>query len=630
VGHQPNGIAIGDGGVWVADTGDNAVVRIDPSTQAVITTIPVGDNPLGIAVGAGSVWVANSGNGTVSRIDPQTNRVIATVAVGGSPQALTIADGRAWVTVDPSVFPSTVAASGGTLRIDAAYDVDYMDPALAYEPLSASLLYATCAQLVNYPDRSGAAATELVPEVARSMPAITDGGRTYTFVVRRGFRFAPPSNQPVTAQVFKDTIERTLSPVMKSPVVSELDDVVGARAYIDGKAQHITGVVASGDRLIIDLIAPDPVLLNLLAEPFFCAVPPDTPRNPRGVRVIPSAGPYTTASYTPGQGVVLVRNPNYRGDRPHHFARIEVSVNVPGARALAQVEAGQADYAFDGELQASEATSLAARYGAGSPAAKRGHQQYFVNAQPQLDFYVLNTHRSLFSHQRLREAVNYAVNRRALARLGDMHSTFPDQPTDHYLPPGIPGYRDAAVYPQTPDLVKARRLARGFGGSTVVLYTCDRQACAEQGQVIKHDLAAIDLHVVVKTFSVPEIYTLYNVPREPYDMGLVWWSADYPDPYDFTNLLLEGGQDLPTFKDPAVARKLAAAARLTGVDRYLTYEKLDRELAATAAPWVSFGDSSTHELFSARIGCQVYSPIYATDIAALCVRHKVARPRAKA
>ena len=63
-------IAVGAGGVWVADSLDDAVVRIDPNTRAVTTTIPVGRHPAGIAVGAGSVWVANSGDGTVTRIDP--------------------------------------------------------------------------------------------------------------------------------------------------------------------------------------------------------------------------------------------------------------------------------------------------------------------------------------------------------------------------------------------------------------------------------------------------------------------------------------------------------------------------------------------------------------------------------
>ena len=85
-------------------------------------------------------------------------------------------------------------------------------------------------------------------------------GRTYTFTIRPGFRFAPPSNQAVTAQTFKDTIERTLNPEMKNPVLSEFNDIVGAQAYIAGKANHISGVIVRGDRLIIHLNEPDPVM----------------------------------------------------------------------------------------------------------------------------------------------------------------------------------------------------------------------------------------------------------------------------------------------------------------------------------------------------------------------------------
>ena len=73
VGNGPSGIAVGEGGVWVADSLDNAVVRIDPNRRAVVETIPVGQSPAGVAVGGGSVWVANSGDGTVSRIDPVTD-----------------------------------------------------------------------------------------------------------------------------------------------------------------------------------------------------------------------------------------------------------------------------------------------------------------------------------------------------------------------------------------------------------------------------------------------------------------------------------------------------------------------------------------------------------------------------
>ena len=156
--------------------------------------IPVGRSPAGVAFGAGSVWVANSGDGTVTRINPSTSKPIATIPVGGSPQALTIADGRVWVTVDAqSIAPNRGGSGGGTLRIVSSYDdVDSMDPALATSGLSQELLYATCAQLVNYPDKAGPAGSQLTAEVAQSLPTRSADGRTYTFKIRPGFRFSPP------------------------------------------------------------------------------------------------------------------------------------------------------------------------------------------------------------------------------------------------------------------------------------------------------------------------------------------------------------------------------------------------------------------------------------------------------
>jgi YVTN family beta-propeller protein len=632
VGGAPTGIAVGAGGVWVADSLDGTVVRIDPTTRAVTTTIKVGRAPDSVAFGAGSLWVANSGDGTVSRIDPVTDKVLATIAVGGSPQAITIADGRAWVTVDAqSIARINVASVGGTLRIESPTDVDYMDPALGYSLLSGQLLYATCAELVNYPDKAGAAGSQLIPEVAQSLPAHSPDGRTYTFKIRPDFRFSPPSNEPVTAKTFKDTIERTLAPRMHSPLAHYLADVVGAGAYIAGNASHIAGIVASGDALTIRLLSPAPDFLSRIAESAFCAVPSDTPVSPNGVRLIPSAGPYYVASYIPGQGVLLVRNPNYHGNRPRRFERIQLAVGIAAQRTVADVESGSADYTNLG-LWTFSATGgstargiaaldseLAARYGPGSPAARGVGQRYFINPVLQLDYFDLNTHRPLFSDVRLREAVNYAIDRRALAALGDGYQPLPEHPTDHYLPPGMPGFRETPVYPLTPDLARARRLADG-NGRTAVLYTCQVSPCPEQAQIVKTDLAALGLHVQIKTFPLATLPAKFATPGEPFDLAWEGWLPDYPDPYSMLTPLLSDNAIAPSFQDPAYQRRLAAAEPLSGPKRYLTYGELDLDLARKAAPLAAFGNLSSHDFFSARVGCQTYG-VYGIDLPALCIKH---------
>jgi ABC-type transport system substrate-binding protein len=293
---------------------------------------------------------------------------------------------------------------------------------------------------------------------------------------------------------------------------------------------------------------------------------------------------------------------------------------IPPKRAVAQVRSGAADYAVGEAVSPADAPALAARYGAGSPAARQGHQQYFVSTRaPGLDFLALNTHRPLFADARMRRAVNYAIDRDTLARLGGYGAPLSEQPTDHYLPPGIPGSSEPHIYPMRPDIAKARRLAAHPPRRTAVLYTCKVAPCPQQAQVIKTDLAAIGLHVTVKQFTPNAVDPRLVRPGEPFDLAYLGWLADYPDPDNVLNLLLEDGSRLPTFDDPAYRRRLAAAARLTGAQRYLTYARLDADLTRHAAPWVAIGNATTHEFFSARVGCQIYG-LYDVDLAALCRR----------
>jgi ABC-type oligopeptide transport system substrate-binding subunit len=138
-------------------------------------------------------------------------------------------------------------------------------------------------------------------------------------------------------------------------------------------------------------------------------------------------------------------------------------------------------------------------------------------------------------------------------------------------------------------------------------------------QVVKSDLAAIGIDVQVKTFPVDALFTRNGRKGEPFDLAWSEWVADYPDPDNFLNLLLQGGR-LPTFDDPAFKGKLADAARLSGPARYLAYGNLDVDLARNGAPWVAYGNMLSYDFFSSRMGCQINQPVYGIDLTALCIR----------
>jgi hypothetical protein len=131
-----------------------------------------------------------------------------------------------------------------------------LDPAAQGTWVDPQLAHLTCAGLMGYPDGPSPGGSRLIPEVAQAAPTVSRDGRSYTFIVRRGYRFSPPSGAPVTAHTFKYTIERSLSPRLDAPNTPDMRDVVGMSAYAAGRAAHVSGVIARGDELTIVLRRP--------------------------------------------------------------------------------------------------------------------------------------------------------------------------------------------------------------------------------------------------------------------------------------------------------------------------------------------------------------------------------------
>src|SRR5438128_2128774 len=95
---------------------------------------------------------------------------------------------------------------GGTLTITFLADVPTLDPAFGYDSESWPAQLSVFNGLMAYAPHS----TRLVPSLAAAMPAITNGGKTYTFVIRRGVHFT--NGQELTADDFKYSFERVANP----------------------------------------------------------------------------------------------------------------------------------------------------------------------------------------------------------------------------------------------------------------------------------------------------------------------------------------------------------------------------------------------------------------------------------
>jgi ABC-type transport system substrate-binding protein len=497
-------------------------------------------------------------------------------------------------------------AAGGTMNINmSATDVDYIDPALAYGTNSWQILDASCVKLFYYPDKPSPEGDKLTQEAVQSYTVSKDG-KTYVFTIKSGFRFN--TGQAVTAQNFVYAINRDLNPEMQSPSVPFMAGFVGAQAVVDGKAKTASGVIAAGNKLTIRLTKPDGSLLSKLAMNFFCAIPTNTPINKDGVDTFASAGPYYVASRQVGRQIILRTNPNYKGNRPHNVATFVFTVNTNIDQSLLQVKSGQVDYDAGG-LPPTAHAALGQEYGVNK-------SQYFVNPGLNVDYIALNTSRDAFKSVGMRQAANYAADRPALLRV---RGKYAGRRTTQILPPGLAGYRPFRAYPIAgANVTAAKKRADAAGGcKDVTLYSTTSPTGQQLAQVFKYNLDQIGCKTNVKLLQGFQIYIAAGTKGEAFDAAMIGWFADYADPYDFIDILLNGdniheenNNNIAYLNVPALNKQMAAANALSGDPRYAAYAALDREITTKYAPWVSFDNRNTREFIAKKVGGYLFQPAH--------------------
>jgi peptide/nickel transport system substrate-binding protein len=514
---------------------------------------------------------------------------------------------------------SAQPAKGGTLRLSRFSDVDSVDPALAYTNYSWALEYATCAKLFNFPDAAGADGTRVIPEVVDRYAASRDG-RTYTFELKKTFRF--DSGAPVTARSFAEAFNRDANPKMRSPAVTYMHEIVGADAVMAGTSTAITGVRVLGRyRLQIRLTKRLGDFTARLTLPFFCPLLPNTPIEPAGIDDPAGSGPYYVAERVVNRRVVLKRNRFYRGNRPSNVDQIVYTVGPQGDACRALVEQDTIDYCPTTRFTNTAYREIVAKYG-----INRAGGQFFVTPQ-------LNTWYLAFNHDRpafkgpgqiaLKQAINYAVDRPALARA---FGYLAGRRTDQILPPALG--RGAGVYPiKGADPATARRwLARAkLKPAKLVLYANASPTGVEVGQVFAFDLRQIGIEVDVRYYEGLTLHEKAGTRGEPYDVAADGWGVDYPDGAAFFDLLLNGRHlretgnfNLSYLDVPAVNARIDAANRLTGETRRRAWAALDTDLMRSNPPWVPYVNLNSRDFVSRSFGCFLSHPVYGFDIAAAC------------
>src|SRR5579862_4004778 len=310
---------------------------------------------------------------------------------------------------------TAATASGGvkhrtissTLHVTADNtDVDHSDPGLAYGVLSWQVEYETCVPLLGYSDGGGKGVdSSVTPIGAKGMPVIKNGGKTYVFTVKSGFKFS--DGAPLTAANYKYAIDRDASTGLLSPVDGFMASVKG---WQNGTAANgVTGVTVKGNKITFNLTKPDGSLLPKLAMPFFCPIEKAPPFFVGGKWVdsevtgpYPSPGPYYLAARDVGTDMVLRRNPHYSGPRPHKASTILIDMNTSTPGAYNGVTTGTYATDLNGNPEPAQNYALFKKFG-------KNKSRFWVHSALITNYLAMNTSRKIFKTVGVRKSVNFSV-----------------------------------------------------------------------------------------------------------------------------------------------------------------------------------------------------------------------------
>jgi peptide/nickel transport system substrate-binding protein len=506
----------------------------------------------------------------------------------------------------------TGAKKGGTLKLnEASADFDFVDPQLAYRTDDWSMLYTTAMQLVSFPEKTGAAGSQLYPQAATAFPTVSKDGKTYTFHIRPGLKFSDGS--PVTAASFQRSWERILSPKMGSPLGVNLDlqdTIVGGTQFLAGKSAHISGISAKGLTLTFHLTKPNATFVSILSMQWFTAVKPNMPYDAKGLNVYPAAGPYYIKSRNQNRNTVLARNPYYKGNRPANPDQIVFTANVDIDQSLLQVKAGQSDMDIGG-IPPTAASDLGKTYG-----VNKG--RFFVGATSCVNYMAMNNARAPFNNVNLRKAVNWAIDRPAQVRL---LGAYAGKRTDQILVPGIPGYKAFNVYAlKGADVAKAKQIGGAAIASAPTLNVVHTTSASStnRAQVAEYNLKQVGFKINDVPTPATNYYQVIQTRGTTYNFVTNGgWCADYFDPFDYLNVLFDGSKlqaannnNYAYFNNASFNSGLAHAASLSGAARAKAYQKLDQDLMVKYAPVVPYLIATNRYFVASRVKNWIYSSYF--------------------
>lgn len=397
----------------------------------------------------------------------------------------------------------------------------------------------------------------VVPGLAERWEVSSDA-KKYTFYLRKGVKyhddpcFADGKGREVKAQDFKYVLDKLCAADVNNQGYNFIKDrILGAPTYFksteDGNPlkEGVQGVKVVDDyTLTVELKQPFGSFLHLLAMPFGFVFPKEAfDKYGKEMRVkAVGTGPFQIKTIKDDQAVIMTRNENYwgkddLGNQLPFLDAIKYTFLKQEKAALLQFE--QAKYDMKYRLPVELTDEIISRDGK----LTEKYSKYQLQRMPTMSvyYYGFQNKSDLFKNKKLRQAFNYAIDRK---KLTDFTLKGQGMPANNgIVPPIFPGFSGNAVKGYKFNPQKARQLLAEAGypegkGFPKLIHQINsgggrNEQVAEATQKMLSENLNIDVSIEIRPFD-------QHLEIVETGKSLFWragWNADYPDPENFLNLL---------------------------------------------------------------------------------------------
>lgn len=501
---------------------------------------------------------------------------------------------------------------GGTLNATYASFPDYLDPQLSYTQEGWTAMADVYIPLLTYEHAEGTEGSEVIPGLAKEMPKISNGGKTYTLFLRPGLKYS--NGKPVKASDFRYAVERCFR--LNSGGSVFYTTIVGAQKFAETKQGGIPGIKTNDKtgEIKIELEEPRGTFNNELGLMFVAPVPKGTPMEDLSATPPPGTGPYMITKSQPGRGWEYARNPYWAKANSKampeypsgHVDSAKVTIVRNPDTQVNDIEQGKYDWM--------ENPPPASRYAQ----VKEQFEGSQFKVVPTISTYYfwMNTTTPPFNDVKVRQAVNYAIDPAALERIyaGQIEASH------QILPNGMPGHEAIDLYPHSMSKAKEILAEANPSDKEITVWTDTESPNKEAGEYYEGVLNELGFNATLKEINADNYFTVIgNLSTPNLDTGWSDWFQDYPHPNDFFQPLVAGESILKTnngnfaqIDEPDLNKEITELREeQLGPEQEKRYGELDKKYMELA-PWAPYGQRTLSTFVSSAINLEsvIFNPTF--------------------